>query len=169
MYRAKAGVTLPAPLGAVWEFVSEYPNLARFLSHVEEVKRVGDRTWEWRLRVPQGLPVRWTATTTLMDPERELAWQSVGGEISAHGSIGLEPDGEDTQVCVELEYAPPGGTVGKVFATLFNNLQRTLEEDLRTLARLAAEWPKDAGGEGAPRGSATPNPLESELVEKNQQ
>lgn len=52
MYRTKAAITLPAPLGTVWEFVSEYPNLSRFLSHVEEVKRVGDRIWEWRLRVP---------------------------------------------------------------------------------------------------------------------
>lgn len=93
-----------------------------------------------------------------MNPERELAWQSVGGEIGAYGLIQLEPDGEGTQVRVELEYAPPGGAVGEAFATLFKNPQRTLEEDLRTLARLAAEWPKDTGSEGTPQGSATPQP-----------
>jgi len=169
MYQAKAAVTVPAEIGEVWTYISDYQNFDRFMSHIQRVEMIGDRTSQWQLGGPLGIPVTWKAVTTVMDPARELAWQSIEGDIKTHGSILLEPDGGGTRVSVDLEYAPPGGVVGEAFAKIFANPQKMLEDDLNNLAHIVAGWPHEpAQPEGeASQKSSTPNPLESELVEKS--
>ena len=50
----------------------------------------------------------------------ELAWRSVeGSTVDNGGRVRFEPDGDGTQVHVELHYAPPGGAIGHAVAKAF--------------------------------------------------
>ncbi|PZA08877.1 MULTISPECIES: SRPBCC family protein [unclassified Meiothermus] len=182
MYKAEATTVVPADVGTVWSYISNYQNFDQFMSHVEKVTMLGDRTSEWRLRGPLGIPVTWKAVTTVMNPARELAWQSVEGSIKTQGHIRVEPEGEQTRIEVYVEYTPPGGAVGEAFASLFKNPQKMLEQDLENLRQIIASWPaheavppdpeaeldasSDTDAPAPPTASSTPNPLESELVKK---
>ena len=57
MYKAEASAIVPADIGTVWTYISNYHNFDQFMSHVEKVTMLGDRTSEWRLRGPLGIPV----------------------------------------------------------------------------------------------------------------
>ncbi|HEU4742836.1 MAG TPA: SRPBCC family protein [Meiothermus sp.] len=191
MYKAEASTIVPADIGTVWTYISNYQNFDQFMSHVEKVTMLGDRTSEWRLRGPLGIPVTWKAVTTVMNPARELAWQSVEGSIKTQGHIQVEPEGDHTRIEVCIEYTPPGGAVGEAFASLFKNPQKMLEHDLENLREIIASWPAhertqpdpavdsvtkkaeptrspETDEPASPTASSTPNPLESELVKKKE-
>ncbi|ADH63204.1 cyclase/dehydrase [Allomeiothermus silvanus DSM 9946] len=183
MYKAEASIRVPADQQQVWEYISKYENFDQFMSHVEEVEMEDSRISAWRLRGPLGIPVTWKAVTTVMNPARELAWQSVEGSIKTQGHIRVEPEGDQTRIEVCVEYVPPGGAVGEAFASLFKNPQKMLEHDLENLREIIASWPAheparpgpavDSVADSSetdelapPTTSSTPNPLESELVKK---
>lgn len=157
MYRASATLSIPAETDEVWRYVSDYQNFGHFMTEIERVGVLEGEVTLWQMRGPLDIPVSWKATTTEMTPSRRLAWRSTEGDLEAQGSIRLEPDGNSTRVTLESEYTAPDET----YAKLFGGLQGVLEKDLERLAGIAAGWPKEASP-----ASVTPNPLESELVEK---
>lgn len=142
MYKAEASVRVSAPPQQVWDYVSNYQNFDQFMTHVEKVSKVNGETSEWKLKGPLGIPVGWKAVTTQWQPPNYLAWQSLEGSVKTQGHIRVEPDTRGSRVTVYMEYVPPGGAIGEVFAAIFKNPQKMLEEDLENLAEIASGWPR---------------------------
>ena len=136
MYVAEASIKIKADQQRVWDYISNYQNFDKFMSHVKEVKMLSGDTSEWHLAGPLGIPVSWQAITSVKEPPRHLAWHSVKGSIDTKGFIKVDREGDQTKVTVHVEYTPPGGAAGEAFAGLFKDPQKMLESDLEKLGGL---------------------------------
>lgn len=145
-------IHVAAPVESVWDLWSNFENFPRFMSHLREVRKTGERS-HWTAVGPAGIPVEWDAETTEWEPRQAIGWKSVEG--SAIGNAGRVrfrpgPDGT-TDIDIRLSYNPPAGAIGHGVATLLgSNPKQALEEDLLRLKSLLEEG-KTSAREGQVR------------------
>jgi uncharacterized membrane protein len=129
----RRAIHVDAPIEAVFGLWADYASFPRFLSHVREVRDLGEGRSHWVVEGPAGAPVEWEAVLTRFEPDRELSWRTLPGSAVAHtGTVRFAPDAEGgTRVDVVLAYTPPAGVLGHAVATLFGaNPEQHLEDDL---------------------------------------
>jgi uncharacterized membrane protein len=129
-------VTIHAPVNEVFHFLSNYQNLPEFLSHLREIRRLGNNTSRWVAVGPAGTAVDWDAQITHYEPNKLLAWKSLpGSTIRTSGILRLERlPGPATRVSLKLSYLPPAGALGHAVASLFgDDPKKALDDDLNRL------------------------------------
>ena len=118
----------------LYRFWRNFENLPQFMNHLKSVTAQGDKRSHWVVKGPAGTDVEWNAEIINENPNVLIAWRSLdSADVPNAGSVHFErlnsPD--ITEVRVELKYAPPAGTLGKLVASLFGeNPEKQLEEDL---------------------------------------
>jgi len=118
-----------------YRFWHDFENLPRFMTHLQSVQKLGGNRSRWTARGPLGTNVSWDAEV-INDKSNELiAWRSVeGADISNAGSVRFRPgpNGNGTEVTVELNYEPPAGVIGATIAKLLGEEpELQVREDLR--------------------------------------
>jgi uncharacterized membrane protein len=124
----------------LYQFWRDFENLPRFMQHLQSVEETGDGRSHWVTKGPADSRVEWDAEIT-EDRENELiAWRSLeGSDVYNTGSVRFEEatGGRGTVVHVEIDYAPPGGVIGKAIAKLFGeDPQQQIYDDLRCLKQV---------------------------------
>jgi len=103
------------------------------MSHVREVRDLGDGRSHWVVDGPAGIRLGGNAVITQYIPDEVFAWKSEPGATVQHaGIIRFEPmrDG-GTRVHVRLSYNPPAGAVGHSIAWLFGaDPKQQMDDDL---------------------------------------
>lgn len=132
---------LDAAPDAVYAWWSEPARLAEFLSHVEEVRELGDGRVEWRVTGPGKAPLSWRATITALEPGRLLAWRSdADAVVSQSATVRVTPTAGGTQLDLRIAYAPPAGhEEPDVTALLGWDPRYTIDHDLERFAHLLEE------------------------------
>jgi uncharacterized membrane protein len=127
--------TIMRPVQEVYAFWRNFENLPRIMRHLENVRVLNGRYSHWTARGPVNSRMEWDAE--LID-EREnefLVWRScAGADIENRGSVQFISalNGEATEISVAIEYLPPAGRLGAVFAKLFGeDPEQQIREDLR--------------------------------------
>jgi uncharacterized membrane protein len=138
--RVDKAVTINKPRAEVYRFWRDLSNLARFMKHVESVQQYdGDRS-HWVVRAPAGRTVEWDAIVHNEIENELIAWRSLpGSRVDNAGSVIFRdaPGGRGTEVKVELQYNPPAGALGAVFATLWGEEPgQQIQDDLHRLKQL---------------------------------
>lgn len=136
---AKHALTVGREPDEVYRFWRHFPNLPRFMKHVESVS--GDtRRLHWVVRAPADRTVEWDAEVTEDRPNELIAWRSLeGADVDNAGIVRFDraPGGRGTRVSVALRYEPPAGALGAVIATLFGEEpQWQVKDDLRRLKQV---------------------------------
>jgi uncharacterized membrane protein len=144
-----------ADLFAFWR---NFENLPRFMTHLEEVKNLDDKRSRWKAAAPAGFTVEWEAEIINEEPNRSIAWRSLGGSDVHHaGSVRfVETPDRGTEVRVVLDYIPPMGRLGWAVARVFGEEPRQqIQEDLRRFKQLmeTGETATNAGPRGTCRHS----------------
>lgn len=132
-------ITIHAPVQKVFHFLSNYPNLPQFLSHLQEIRRSGNNTSHWVAVGPAGCTVERDAKITRYVPNKLLEWKSLpGSAIHTSGILRLERlPGSATRVDLNLSYIPPPGALDHAAASLFGaDPKQALDEDLNRLKAL---------------------------------
>jgi uncharacterized membrane protein len=142
----------PAEVYAFWRNLE---NLPKFMKNLESVKEIDNRQSHWVARGPGGRTIEWNAEV-INEKENELiAWRSVAGsQVANAGSVQFKPSpgGSGTVVQIQLQYEPPGGTIGAAFAKLVGqDPDVQIGEDLKRLKQLL-ETGEIATTEGQPAG-----------------
>ncbi|HEV7377021.1 MAG TPA: SRPBCC family protein [Pyrinomonadaceae bacterium] len=124
----------------LYQFWRDFENLPRFMQHLQSVEETGDGRSHWVTKGPADSRVEWDAEVT-EDRENELiAWRSLeGSDVYNTGSVRFEEatGGRGTVVHVEIDYAPPGGVIGKAIAKLFGeDPKQQIYDDLRCLKQV---------------------------------
>jgi uncharacterized membrane protein len=126
-------INIKAPVDRVFTYWSHPENFPDFMSHVLEVRRMGDGLYRWTVGGPAGLRVQWDARITDLDFNKRLAWTSLPG--AAVGQTGVtqfssNPDGS-TRIDVKMSYNPPAGVLGHAIAELFGvDPKHEMDDDL---------------------------------------
>lgn len=105
----------------LYQFWRDFEKLPSFMRYLESVKVTGEGRSHWVAKAPGG-SVEWDAEITEDRPNQLIAWRSLkGSEVETSGTVRFEQaaGGRGTVVHVELNYNPPGGMVGALFAKLF--------------------------------------------------
>ena len=126
-------VTIHAPVEEVFQFWSNYSNFPRIMSHLEEVRDLGDNRSRWVAVGPANIPVSWNAKLTESIPNKLLAWESEPESMVRNsGVVRFEPAPENgTRINVRMSYAPPAGMLGHVVASLFGaDPKHEIDDDL---------------------------------------
>ena len=123
-----------APVEEVFAFWRAMENFPRFMTHVAEVRTSGGDRSHWRVRGPAGISFEWDAIVTRLLPNQVLAWKSVEGSTVEHsGVIHFEPahGGRATRLDIRMNYTPPAGALGHVFARLLGaDPKKQMDDDL---------------------------------------
>jgi uncharacterized membrane protein len=152
-------ITIDKTQQEVYRFWRNLENLPKFMRNLESVREIDNKHSVWVVKGPAGSTVEWKAEI-INEKENELiGWRSLSGsEVANAGSVQFKPAPGDrgTVVKIELQYEPPGGTIGATLAKLVGqNPDRQIDEDLRRLKQLL-ETGEIATIDGQPsgRGSA---------------
>jgi uncharacterized membrane protein len=113
---------------ARWRNFEDFPN---FMSHVKEVKILGEDLSHWKGKV-DGFVEEWDARMTKVEPDKIIVWESTQG-FQNRGEVRFEPVDSGTKVTVHFEYEPPAGVIGEIVERVYmgREFERDLEEDLR--------------------------------------
>lgn len=88
-------------------------------------------------KAPGGVRLEWDAEIINEKPDELITWRPVGpADLNQGGSVRFErvPGGRATRVRVSLQYDPPAGDVGHVFAALLGeDAGRKIGDDLENL------------------------------------
>jgi uncharacterized membrane protein len=147
-------VTINRPRDELYSFWRDFNNLPRFMHNVQSVTVQDEHRSHWVIDAPAGKSVEWDSKITHDEPGRLIAWESLdGGSVRNSGQVEFldSPDGRGTVVRVTLTYDPPGGSVGKLVAKIFQKEPKVqARQDLRRFKQLmetgevATAHPQDA-------------------------
>ncbi|WP_375390923.1 SRPBCC family protein [uncultured Sphingomonas sp.] len=113
-------VTINRPVAEVYAFYRDLSNAPLYMDEVERVDMTDDRHAHWVAHVAGGTTTEWDAEITEDEPERVLAWRSLDTSYANAGRATFaDTPGRGTVVTLTLTYDPPGGTIGKLVAKLF--------------------------------------------------
>jgi uncharacterized membrane protein len=136
----RESIRLEVPIADVYRFWRRLENLPQFMTHLDRVTEVSDRTSHWVASGPAGLAVEWDAEIINEVENKILAWRSLpGSDVVTAGAVNFDAarGGRSTQISVHLQYAPPAGKAGALLASLFGREpSQTIREDLRHFKQL---------------------------------
>ncbi len=126
-------LSIHAPLEQVFALWSHYEAFPQVMEHLREVRRPSLHHSTWVATGPLGLPVRWQAAVTKLEPHQMICWRTLSGStVSQVGTLRFEPlNTGATRLDLRLSYTPPGGVLGHLLATLLGaSPKRMIDEDL---------------------------------------
>ncbi|HEX3950200.1 MAG TPA: SRPBCC family protein [Steroidobacteraceae bacterium] len=133
-------VTIDQPRDKLYAFWRDFKNLPLFMHNIRSVESVSSRVSHWVVEAPAGKTVEWDAEIVDDEPGALIAWRSLEGTgVRNSGRVEFRdsPDGRGTIVTVTLVYDPPGGSVGKIIAKLFQKEPKVqARQDLRRFKQL---------------------------------
>ncbi len=133
-------ITIDAPLERVFRLLCNPENFPKFMSHVKEVKKVENGSYQWSVVGPLGaVEWRWQSDITRMVPNELLEWKSRPGAMMENaGVIRFDPTPYGrTRVHIRTSYHPPGGMFGNLLGEFFRIFpKRVLDADLSRVKSL---------------------------------
>ncbi len=128
-------IQVTAPLQEVYNRWNDFTHFPEFMSNVEQVRALGGDRYHWAARI-FGIKQEWDAEVMDRQPQNRISWKSVNGPYNA-GTVSFNGLGNDrTEVRLRLEYAPPGGQIGKTLDTVTQSTKREVHEDLENFRRM---------------------------------
>ena len=147
-------INVNAPVEEVYRFWSNFENFPRFMSHVREVKNLGNGRWRWTVDGPAGVPVSWNAVVTKQVDNEVLAWRSEEGSIVGNaGIVRFQPNEQGgTRIDIKMTYNPPAGALGHAVASFFGSDPKSaMDDDLVRFKTLIEQGKTTAKGETVTR------------------
>ena len=155
--RVDRAVTVEKGRMELFRFWRDLRNLPRFMKHVKSVTVLDEKQSHWVVTAPAGRTVEWDAEIVNEKENEHIGWRSLpDAKVDNAGSVWFKdaPGGRGTVVRVELQYNPPGGTLGALVAQLWGEEPgQQIDEDLHRFKQLM-EAGEIATTEGQPSGSA---------------
>ena len=80
--------TVNKPAAELYAFWRNFENLPRFMQHVRTVQKLDEKKSHWVVDAPAGRTVHWDAEIISDEPDRLIAWRSLGGaDVDNAGSV----------------------------------------------------------------------------------
>ena len=87
----RKSVTVNRPAEELYRFWRDFENLPRFMTHLEEIRKLDDKRSHWKAKGPVGFTFEWDAEITEDRPNERLAWASVpGSSVHSAGSVNFK-------------------------------------------------------------------------------
>jgi uncharacterized membrane protein/osmotically-inducible protein OsmY len=137
---------IDASIEEVYEFWNNPQNFPRFMTHVKDLRDLGDGRYHWKVEGPGSVPFEWDAEITQQIPNEVIAWRSLPGAlVHSSGIVRFEPLEGGTRIIIRMQYNPPAGRLGHMFAKLLgSDPKQQMDDDLARFKSLLEDG-KTAG------------------------
>lgn len=155
-FEAERTIDIAASPDSVYDVWSRYENFPHFMSHVIEVRDLGNQRSHWVVQGPAGSEVEFDSVLTAAERPQRLAWQSEpGAGVRSEGTVTLTPQAGGTRATVRMSWQPPAGAVGQGLAVLTGADPVTaLDDDLQRMKQFIERGlPARAGGSATGSGT----------------
>ncbi|MFB3813109.1 MAG: SRPBCC family protein [Terriglobales bacterium] len=152
--RMQKTINIHAPVEEVYKLCANPENFARFMAHVQQVRKTQDGRYHWTVSGPAGVSVSWDSEISDQQPNRLISWRTVPGSAVQNAGIMRFDSNSDggTRVHILLSYNPPGGALGHVLASVFgSDPKAVMDEDLARMKSLLEVGKTRAHGERVTR------------------
>ena len=114
-------VTINRPAAELYAYFRDFARLPTFMENVERIDVLDPMRSHWVVKAPGGRTVEWDARITEQREGEVIAWTTEeGADVANSGRIEFRDAGaRGTVVVATIAYDPPGGTIGKIVAKLF--------------------------------------------------
>jgi uncharacterized membrane protein len=114
-------VTINMPAAELYSYFRDFAKLGTFMENVERVDVLDGKRSHWVVKAPGGKTVEWDARITEERDGELIAWTSEeGADVANSGRVEFHEAGiRGTIVTATIAYDPPGGTIGKLIAKIF--------------------------------------------------
>lgn len=133
-------ITIDAKREDIYAFWRDVGNLKRIAPRVEQIERIDDTHFRWKIAGPHDVPMEWESEISNERAGYEISWRTTRkGVLSHFGTVNFRDATGDrgTAVSVHLEYSSPAGSMGTAIARLFGQSpQRLVVDTLRNLKQL---------------------------------
>jgi len=132
-------IHIQAPAAEIFKYWSSYDKLPLVMTHLKEVRDLGNGKSHWIAEGPCGIPVSWDAEVTRSIPNKLLAWRSLPGSVvQTEGVVRFDENSHGgTRVSIRMTYKPPAGVLGHYASSLFGTDPKSeIEDDLVRLKSL---------------------------------
>jgi uncharacterized membrane protein len=157
---------IQAPVEVVFRFFADLERLPRFMTHLKEVRDLGQGPSHWVAEGPGGISVSWDAETTQCIQNKLLAWRSLpGSRVETEGLVRFdEKSNGATRLSIRMGHKPPAGILGHYILALFGaDPKSEIDDDMVRLKSLAELGKTRAHGVAVRRESlqsaASPNQM----------
>lgn len=133
MHTVSSDIDIDLPLRTVYDQWTQFEDYPAFMSGVEEVRQLDDKSLYWDLRVG-GVKAGFQAEITEQVPDERIAWKSTSGPQNAGVVTFHRLDDDQTRVRLQLEWEPEGFVENVGAALQIDDAQ--VAADLREFARL---------------------------------
>jgi len=124
-------IRIAAPREMVYDLWTDCENFPRFMSHVEQVREIGDGRTHWVVRGPAGSRFEWDAVVTRAIRPEVLSWRTEPGAMVQHaGSAHFEDADGGTRVRVKMSYNAAGGPGHAIASLLGSDPKQQMDDDL---------------------------------------
>jgi uncharacterized membrane protein len=132
-------MNIHAPVEDVFTFWSHYHAFPRVMTHLKEVRDLGNGKSHWVAQGLAGIPAWWDAELTKSVANKLLEWRSVpGSPVETEGAVRFDTNADaTTRVAIRMFYRPPGGVMGHCILSLLGaDLKTRLDDDMVRLKSL---------------------------------
>lgn len=132
-------VTINKPRAELYAFWRDFTRLPSFMDNLERVDVIDALRSHWVAKAPAGRTVEWDAIVTDEQDGHSIAWASTeGADVPNSGRVEFRDVGaRGTVVTAAILFDPPGGTIGKLVAKLFQREPAIqVRRDLRRFKQL---------------------------------
>ena len=159
MSEVERSIVVDVPVTTAYDQWTQFEEFPRFMSGIEAVEQLDERTLHWRARVG-GTVREWSAVITQQFPDQRIAWRSTSGAPNAgHVEFDRLPDGR-TRVSLHMHFEPHG-VVESLWAGL-GMVGRRVDHDLHRFKQFIEERGQQTGSwrgtihQPEPRGTRNP-------------
>lgn len=138
MDRFQCTIEVDAAPGVCYEKWHHFEQFPHFMDNVEEVQRIGEKSWHWIVNGPLGHRSEWDAEIDQDEQDSLISWHSLSSsEVAVSGVVHFQDLGQNkTQIVCNVEYEPPGGVLGEAVAHLFVHPDKLVQEELLNFKHL---------------------------------
>ena len=118
---AATAVTINRPKRELFAYWRDFANLATFMDNIVSIVPLDEGRSHWVVKAPGGKTVEWDARVTDERQDALIAWTSEdGADVPNSGRVEFRDAGpRGTVVTATILYDPPGGTIGRIIAKMF--------------------------------------------------
>jgi uncharacterized membrane protein len=157
---AETSLLLNTSPDEAYRFWREFETIPQYMSHIESVNKIADRTYRFIARVPVIGQVRWDAELYTDRQSEGIDWRSLpGSDVDAEGSVRFRKAADDrgTIVTSTVRFRPAAGGLAGAARYLSKSASFLLRQNLRRAKALVetGEIPTTEGQSHGPRSVVT--------------
>lgn len=141
MATIEKSIDVGVPVSVAYGQWTQFEQFPRFMDGVVDVKQLDDKRLHWVAEIG-GQRREWDAEIVEQQPDRVVAWRSVGGTPNS-GRVEFEPIDQGTRISVEMEYETEG--VKEAVGSALGFDEGKVEEDLERFRDLVEERQSPTG------------------------